>query len=84
MTPDELVVAGAAFAEANIKMIEDAHGDMAAMAFAGAIASAARDWAAHRFGARCAFELMTGLAEDTLGQSMADAEHGGDRCLPTQ
>lgn len=71
MTDDAAIKLGTDAALAHLNMMLVAYGKRAAMSFAGGLAAAARNHVAEHHGARAAYDLCQGLADDVIGKEAA-------------
>ena len=70
MTHDEVVHLGDKLAASQIEMYERAFGLKIGTAFAAGIARGACRWVVAKFGARTAFEMMSSIADECLGNEL--------------
>lgn len=76
MTSDEALLRGAQHARDHLRIIEAAYGPHIAMAYAGSMAAGVRNVVKDRYGRKCAWDLMDGLADDLLlPQNFGEGEY---------
>lgn len=66
MTVDDAIKLGVDAARSHLELVDAAHGSQIAAAFAGGLATAARNWVAEKHTARMAYELCQGLADQVV------------------
>lgn len=71
MTSDDAMLRGSQFVRDHLRIIEAAYGPHVAMAYAGGMASGVRNSVAEKYGRKCAWELMDGLADNLLMRDSA-------------
>lgn len=68
LSDDDAIKLGLSAGTNHLRIILAAHGEREAMAFAGGLVTAARNWVAEHHGARCAYDLCQGMADEALGE----------------
>lgn len=66
LTVDEAIQLGTNISKHQLTLIESAFDQVTTAAFAGGLATGARNWVAARVSAKAAYELMQGLAGDVV------------------
>lgn len=70
LSDDEAIRLGHSAGSNHLCMILIAHGEREAMAFAGGLITAARNWVAKHHGARCAYDLCQGMADEVITDAL--------------
>ncbi|MGH6725119.1 MAG: hypothetical protein ACREB8_01070 [Pseudolabrys sp.] len=68
MTIEDALLRGSQFARDHLEILEKAYGKDAAMAYAAGLAAGLRNYVAAARGARGAYDLFSGLADDIIAQ----------------
>jgi hypothetical protein len=66
VTLEEAIQLGVDSAKSHLAIVDAAHGAAIAAAFAGGLATGARNWVAEKHSARMAYDLCQGLADQVV------------------